>query len=116
MLIRALAIVLLALLAVVPAAAGSSSFSGGNDCRPDVHGVVVDLQVAKTQAGCDHPNSHCLIPCAMSGLCSVAGCATTLNSDSLEVLSTSRGVIFRALQPLPLHGLHIAPLLEPPRA
>ena len=116
MLARYFAIVIFALLSVLPAESSGAFAGGSGHCRaPEQSASVVD-QAAKSQDVCSPHKSHDQDSCMMSGSCTLAGCVTALNLDSVEHRVLNFGVRIRFQQPLPVHGLSFEPLLEPPRA
>jgi hypothetical protein len=118
MLSRFLAILLLVLLTVLPAAGGAMAFPGAEHCAPAAHAMPMEHsghgEAAKTD--CDHGGSHRQLPCAMMGMCPMTGCMALMGITAPEGVALGQPVSFRHLDALRVDGLALAPLLEPPRA
>lgn len=117
MLSRFLAILLLVLLAVLPAAGGAMAFPGTDHCAPAAHAMLMehsDRGIA-TQNDCDHGGSHRQLPCAMMGLCTMTGCMALMGITTPEAVALGQPVNFRPINALRADGLALAPPLEPPR-
>lgn len=116
MLARYFAIVIFTLLSILPVES-SVAFAGENGhCRAPEQTTSVDEQTATSQDACSPQKSHDLAPCMMSGSCTLAGCMTALNLNSFQHRVLTFGVKIRFQKQLPVHGLGLEPLLEPPRA
>lgn len=112
---KCLAVLMLVLLALVPAAGSAQAF-GTDHCVPVMQGMAMDHPAPVLGTGCHHQEPHRQAPCSMAGLCAMAGCMAFENQASAEALPVARDVSFRITSVLPLEGLAPAPLLEPPRA
>lgn len=117
MLSRFLAILLLVLLTVLPAAGGAMAFRGADHCAPASHAMTMEHSIhgVAGQKDCDHGGSHRQLPCAMMGLCAMTGCMALMGITTPEVVALGQSVSFRAFNALRVDGLSPAPLLEPPR-
>jgi len=117
MLSRCLAILLLVLLTVLPAAGGAMAFPGADHCAPAAQAMPMEHSNhdAAAQKDCDHGGSHRQLPCAMMGLCAMTGCMALMGITTPEVVALGQSVSFRAFNALRVDGLSPAPLLEPPR-
>jgi hypothetical protein len=113
MLSRCIAMLLLALLALMPAVGGAQA---GGHCAPVSHEMATDHSASALENSCNHGESHSQTPCATAGLCAMAGCMAFGAVSGLQTGALASGVSFRHLRPLPVYGLAPAPLLEPPRA
>ncbi len=107
---------LLALLALMPAAGGVQAYAAGEHCAPVSHEMAMDHSARALETSCNHSQSHSQAHCAMTGLCAMAGCVALGAVSGLHTGALASGVSFRLLRSLPVHGLAPAPLLEPPRA
>jgi len=124
MIARCIAMLLLALLTVVPAAGEASAVQATMHCAPATH-AMADTMAMKMPQGdnpaaarqdCDHGTAHHQMPCAMMGLCTMTGCMALAGIATPQVLSSAQPVAFRIAAALRLDGLALPPLLEPPRA
>jgi hypothetical protein len=117
MLAKLSAILLLVLLAVLPAAGQAATFAGAAHCAPAAHAMTVaahDGAAARTD--CNHRAVHHQMPCAMMGLCTMTGCMALTNTAAPEALALGQRMSFRAPEALQVDGLALAPPFEPPRA
>lgn len=117
MLAKLSAILLLVLLAVLPAAGQAAAFAGAEDCAPASHTMTVEAHDgAAARTDCNHGAARHRMPCAMMGLCTMTGCMALTNSVAPEALALGQRMSFRAPEALQVDGLALAPPFEPPRA
>lgn len=114
---RFLAILLLVLLTVLPAAGGALAFPAAGHCAPEAHAMTMSASKAgvAVEKDCEYGGAHRLLPCAMMGLCSMAGCMALMAVAMPEDVASGQRVSFRSLDTLRLDGLALSPPLEPPR-
>ena len=114
---RCLAILLLVLLALLPAAGEAMAFGRAEHCTPASHGMVVhhDHEGGAARHGCKHGAGYHRLPCAMMGLCSMSGCMALTAIATPNAEATGQRLDFRPLDTLRVDGLALAPPLEPPR-
>ena len=116
MLSRCLAILLLVLLAVLPAAGEAVAFSAPEHCVPVGHSMVMEDANMGGSHDCNHGTNHSKAPCTMMGLCVMTGCMAMTAATELDAVAASQQISFRSPDPLRIDGLALSPPLEPPRA
>lgn len=116
MLSRCLAILLLVLLAIVPAAGEAVAFSAPRHCAPVGHTMVMEHASVESSHDCSHDTNHSKAPCTMMGLCVMTGCMAMTAATELDAVAASQQISFRSPDPLRIDGLALSPPLEPPRA
>lgn len=120
MIARCIAVFLLALLTVLPAAGGASAVPAAVHCAPAAHTMTMAMPQGHDHAaanqGCEHGSSHHQQPCAMMGLCAMTGCMALAGIATPQVLASGQRVAFLVPALPRLDGLALAPPLEPPRA
>lgn len=118
MLSRFLAILLLVLLTVLPAAGGAMAFPGVDHCAPAAQAMLMEHSNHgdAAQKDCDHGGAHRQLPCAMMGLCTMTGCMALMGITTPEAVALGQPVSFQSFNALRVDGLALAPPLEPPRA
>ena len=111
MLSRFLAILLLVLLSVLPAAGGAMAFPGVDHCGPAAHAMPMEHSNhgAAAQKHCDHGDPHRQLPCAMMGMCTMTGCMALMGITTPEAVALGQPVSFRYLDALRVDGLALAP-------
>jgi hypothetical protein len=114
---RLIAMLLLVLLAVLPAAGETMAFAGAEHCAPASQAMVMEAHdgAAAHHAG-NRGAAHHRLPCAMMGLCSMTGCMAFTSIVTPEAVAVGQRMSFRAPDALRVDGLALAPPLEPPRA
>jgi len=121
MIARCIAILLLALLTVLPAAGEALAMPAAPHCAPAAHVMIMShdqdhAAVRQVRQDCDQGTPHHQIPCAMMGLCAMTGCMALTGIAMPHVLASGMRVAFQVPAVSRLDGLALAPLLEPPRA
>lgn len=120
MITRCVAILLLALLAVLPAAGEALAVPAAPHCAPATHVMTMSQDhdhatARQVRQDCDQGTPHHRMPCAMLGLCTMTGCMALTGIAMPQVLASGKGVAFQMSVDPRLNGLVLAPLLEPPR-
>lgn len=115
---RCLAILLLVILTLLPAAGDASAVAVAEHCARPVHAMAMTHSAGHpaVQQDCGHGAAHRQLPCTMTGACTMAGCMALTGVVVPQVMSGVRHLAFRLTAALRLHGLASAPPLEPPRA
>jgi hypothetical protein len=117
MLAKLSAILLLVLLAVLPAAGQVAAFAGVEHCAPASHAMTMEAHDgAAARVDCNHEAVHHQMPCAMTGPCTMTGCTALASVAAPVALAVGQRTSFRAPEALQVDGLALAPLFEPPRA
>ena len=108
---------LLVLMAVLPAAGQAVAFAGAEHCAPASHAMTMEAHDGSAaRADCNHSAAHHQMPCAMMGLCTMTGCMELTSIVNLEAVALGQRMSFRAPEALQVDGLALAPPFEPPRA
>jgi hypothetical protein len=117
MLAKLSAILLLVLLAVLPAAGQAAAFAGAEHCAPAANAMTMEAHdSAAAGADCNHGAAHHQMPCAMMGMCTMTGCMALTSFVAPEAIALGQRTSFRAPEALQVDGLALAPPFEPPRA
>lgn len=116
MLSRYLAILMLVLLAIVPAAGEAVAYSASAHCAPAAHTMVMEGADMSGSHDCNHETSHSKAPCTMMGLCVMSGCMAVSTTNETDAVATVQRINFRSPESLRIDGLALSPPLEPPRA
>lgn len=114
---RCLSILLLVILAVLPAAGEASALATAGHCAPAVHAMVMthSAEHPAVEQGCGHGAARRQLPCAMAGSCNMPGCMALPGILVPQVMSAVQHLAFRLPAALRLEGLALAPPVEPPR-
>lgn len=121
MIARCIAILLLALLTVLPAAGEALAVPAAPHCAPAAHVMTLSQDydhaaVSQVKQDCDQGTFHHQMPCAMMGLCTMTGCMALTGIAMPQVLVSGMRVTFQMPVVSRLDGLALVPLFEPPRA